>query len=87
MRYLVYWFYSGNDWELTFLNDYRTLEIVMGLVEEYPTMHYPGIPRQTQPMITYDFECFRDFRVSQSQVAQLEHCGNVINMSYLSQRR
>ena len=54
-----------------------------GRVKEYPTMHYSGIPRRTQPIIAYmtSSEWFRDFRVSQSTVALWERYKHVIFIS------
>ena len=47
----------------------------IGYIDEYPTMHYLGIPRHTHSMIAY--------KISGNFIEKL-HCGNVVNMLYLS---
>ena len=51
--------------------------LVIGYVNEYPTMHYFRIPRHTQSMIAYKIftEYFWKFQLKM-------HCGNIVNMPY-----
>ena len=54
----------------------------IGLVNEYPTMHYFGNPRHTQSMITYDFDrIFLEIPVKYCIVGMLLTCHIVFNIS------
>ena len=50
----------------------------IGHVNEYPTMHYFGIPRHTPSMIAY-----KSLTEYSGKSSETLHCGNVVNMPYL----
>ena len=59
------------------LQSFIRFSLLVGHVNEYPTMHYFGNPRHTQSMIAYKIltEYF-------GKSSEKLHCGNVVNMPY-----
>ena len=50
----------------------------IGHVNEYPTMHYFGIPRDTQSMVAYTVLTVN----SSGNSSEKLHCENDVNMPY-----